>query len=391
MLRLFSHEMGRPARLIVLLISLSIIEIFIWNNGGSVRPITSLCSAFLLFYAIEHLVPSLTEDIRRASLKPSTGWKLLVVVSVVLLTLNSGIVHAADKALDQFPYDEFGSWAEWVTGALQGIIAVAACYIAWVTYSFMRNQAIQLALKNFIDTVRQVTRGTTREIRFTNVDSPDITACFENLLLLGLRPHELAQVIKWLSSVGGLSTLEFKWGTGQIPTEDNGLPKRDPYGPPEATPHSIRLVRLDQLGRAMKGRSLAKQDLAAVDFSHAVLEEFNFSDCYLVGATFAFAKLRQVNFQRADLQEVVFFLPAQRKPSLLPIGREKGKTVGCATVDDCSFQGAIIPARQFVFLARTATGRTKSTLASAVVVMSDGRKRTGREVLQELEQRPLSK
>lgn len=382
--KVFRHKMGRPARLLVLLVSLSLIEIFAWNSGGGAHPITATCSAFVLFYSIERLFPSSIGTIPKNLFTPTMGWRLLAAVSVVLLILNSGMVQAADQALDQFPYDEFGSWAEWVTGIFQGIMAVAACYIAWVTYSFMRNQAIQLALKNFIDTVRQVTKGTTREVRFTNADSPDITACFENLLLLDLRPHELAQVVKWLSSVGGLSTLEFKWGTGQIPTEDNGLPKRDPYGPAEATPYSIRLVRLDQLGRAMKGRSLAKQDLAQVDFSHAVLEDFNFSYCYLAEATFAFATLKRVNFQGANLKDAIFFLPP-RKRQMLPFTREDKRSVGCAVVEDCSFHKATLSARQFVYLAKTSTGTTKGTLGSATVIMKDGTERSGKEVLAELQ------
>lgn len=98
-----------------------------------------------LMFSLQVILPTIKSWVQhyltvqeRRSLLGGLGF----VLAIGALAHYLGVYSSLKYWLNQFKYDEFGSWAEWVGALGQIMIAVLAVYVAWQQYVISKDLTI---------------------------------------------------------------------------------------------------------------------------------------------------------------------------------------------------------------------------------------------------------
>lgn len=207
-----------------------------------------------------------------------------------------GFYDALSRWLNQFKYDEFGSWAEWVGAVGQIAIAILAVYVAWSQYVISKDLTIQQ---------NRITQQQTIDAYFQGIS--DLALDEEGLLEDWPQERAIAEgrtaaILSSVDGAGKAKILRFlsqsKLLTPIMRDRFLGRPILDGVGGyAEDRAAGVRVVNL---GVMLAGADLSGQDLRWTDLSDANLVRANLSHCDLVKANLSRTILYEANLQEAD-------------------------------------------------------------------------------------------
>jgi hypothetical protein len=298
--------------------------------------------------------PALMPRIRRFFRSRDSVWALVLFVCGILLLFQLGIITAVDVWLDEFPFDEFGSWGEWFGGLTAAIATWVARQTLWTT----RNLTAQTLLQDYLRDLKEIAVED-GVVQFTPIQAELLRGGFETLCLAELVPAELARVFRMVQRIRGFSALSRDRRTTQI-NQDDGYPLiAAPSTEPDKT---IRLIALEEMEEVLMGKGLPGQHVPNIDFRYALLTDFNLRKANLKGANFALSTLTQVNFSEACLIGAKFY-----DGSSEPHRMEGGSG---AEVMNCDFTNALLNEDQARYLLMHACHSTRRTLLDAKVIIA---------------------
>ncbi|MGL5077726.1 MAG: pentapeptide repeat-containing protein, partial [Waterburya sp.] len=214
-----------------------------------------------------------------------------------------GVYDNVGNWLNQFKYDEFGSWAEWVGALGQISIAILAVYVAWAQYVISKDLTIQqnrITQQQTIDTYFQGISDLTLNDEGLLEDWPQERAIAEGRtasILSSIDENGKAKVIRFLSQSRFLTPLKRDNLLGRAILDGSG-------GYSEDRIYGIRVV---DLGVMLAGAYLVGQDLRWADLSDANMVRANLSHCDLIKANLARTVLYEANLAGADMKGTRLF------------------------------------------------------------------------------------
>ncbi|MEM7760265.1 MAG: pentapeptide repeat-containing protein [Cyanobacteria bacterium P01_A01_bin.40] len=214
-----------------------------------------------------------------------------------------GIYRNIGSWLNQFKYDEFGSWADWIGALGQISIAILAVYVAWAQYVISRDLTIQqnrITQQQTIDTYFQGISDLTLNDEGLLEDWPQERAVAEGRtasILSSIDENGKAKVIRFLSQSRLLTPLKRDNRLGRPMLDGSG-------GYTEDRPYGTRVI---DLGVMLAGAYLVGQDLRWTDLSEANMVRANLSQCDLVKANLARTVLYEGNLAGADIKGTRLF------------------------------------------------------------------------------------
>jgi uncharacterized protein YjbI with pentapeptide repeats len=239
-----------------------------------------------------------------------------------------GVYSNLGNWLNQFKYDEFGSWAEWVAGIGQIAIAILAVYVAWAQYVISKDLTIQqnrITQQQTIDTYFQGISDLTLNDEGLLEDWPQERAIAEGRtasILASIDENGKAKVIRFLSQSRLLTPLKRDNRLGRAILDGSG-------GYSEDRVYGIRVV---DLGVMLAGAYLVGQDLRWADLSDANMVRANLSHCDLIKANLARTVLYEANLAGADIKGTRLFYgsieTATPRSITTPPDYETGKHTG---------------------------------------------------------------
>lgn len=294
-----------------------------------------------LLLALQVLLPSLQDWIRQY-LTPQERRSVIAagsfVLAIAVLGKYFGFYDAVSHWLNQFKYDEFGSWAEWVGALGQIMIAMLAVYVAWAQYVISKDLTIQqnrITQQQTIDAYFQGVSDLALNEEGMLEDWPQERAFAEGrtaAILASVDASGKAKILRFLSQSRLLSPLRRDYYLGRPIFDGLG-------GYQEDRVHGIRVINLSVM---LVAADLRGQDLRWVDLSDIYLIRANLRDGDLVKTNFARAVLYEANLEGADVKGTRFFYgPAQsaspRSRTQVP-NYETGEYTG-AVVEKVNFTG----------------------------------------------------
>ena len=300
-------------------------------------------SVVAVMIALQVLLPStrawlqryLTPQERRTLIG---GFSLFVAVGV--LAYYVGGYETIGKFLNQFKYDEFGSWAEWVGALGQIMIALLAVYVAWQQYVISRDLTIQqnrITQQQTIDAFFQGVSELALNQEGMLEDWPQERAFAEGrtaAILAGVDSTGKAKILRFLSQSRLLTPLRRDHYLGRPIFDGLG-------GYQEDREQGIRVINL---GVMLVAADLTGQDLRWVDLSEVYLIRANLFQADLVKTNFARTVLFEANLAGADLKGTRFFYgsldnatPRSRHHHQTP-NYQTGEYTG-AVVENVNFRG----------------------------------------------------
>lgn len=266
-----------------------------------------LTGALLAFtFAIIQLIPSALEWIRlfltpqeRKTLAGFVG----LILSTAILFKYLGVYHRIDLWLNQFKYDEFGSWAEWVGALGQILIAVLAVYVAWQQYVISKDLTIQQ---------NRITQQQTIDAYFQGIsdlvlgpdglleDWPQERAIAEGrtaAILGSVDSSGKSKILRFLSRSCLISPLRRDAHLGRPILDGSGGYEEDRQ----------RGMRVINLGVVLAGCNFQKEDLRWIDLSEANMVRADLSLCDLIKTNLSRTILYEANLKGADLKAVRLF------------------------------------------------------------------------------------
>lgn len=225
-------------------------------------------------------------------------------ISAIAGLLNYlGVYRNISSWLNQFKYDEFGSWADWIGALGQISIAILAVYVAWAQYVISRDLTIQqnrITQQQTIDTYFQGISDLTLNEEGLLEDWPQERAIAEGRtasILSSIDENGKAKVIRFLSQSRLLTPLQRDNRLGRPMLDGSGGYSEDrPYG-----------TRVIDLGVMLAGAYLVGQDLRWTELSEANMVRANLSQCDLVKANLARTVLYEGNLADADIKGTRLF------------------------------------------------------------------------------------
>jgi uncharacterized protein YjbI with pentapeptide repeats len=214
-----------------------------------------------------------------------------------------GLYRNLGDWLNQFKYDEFGSWAEWIGALGQISIAILAVYVAWAQYVISKDLTIQqnrITQQQTIDTYFQGISDLTLNDEGLLEDWPQERAIAEGRtasILSSIDENGKAKVIRFLSQSRFLTPLKRDNRLGRAILDGSG-------GYSEDRNYGIRVV---DLGVMLAGAYLVGQDLRWADLSDANMVRANLSHCDLIKANLARTVLYEANLAGADMKGTRLF------------------------------------------------------------------------------------
>ncbi|MEM8673332.1 MAG: pentapeptide repeat-containing protein [Cyanobacteria bacterium P01_G01_bin.67] len=225
-------------------------------------------------------------------------------ISAIAGLLNYlGVYRNIGSWLNQFKYDEFGSWADWIGALGQISIAILAVYVAWAQYVISRDLTIQqnrITQQQTIDTYFQGISDLTLNDEGLLEDWPQERAVAEGRtasILSSIDENGKAKVIRFLSQSRLLTPLKRDNRLGRPMLDGSG-------GYTEDRPYGTRVI---DLGVMLAGAYLVGQDLRWTDLSEANMVRANLSQCDLVKANLARTVLYEGNLAGADIKGTRLF------------------------------------------------------------------------------------
>ena len=214
-----------------------------------------------------------------------------------------GIYQIIRNWLNQFKYDEFGSWAEWVGALGQIMIAILAVYVAWAQYVISKDLTLQQ---------NRITQQQTIDTYFQGVS--DLVLNGEGMLEDWPQERSIAEgrtaaILSSVDGIGKAKILRFlsqsRLLTPLMRDSRLGRPMLDGIGGyAEDRAYGVRVINL---GVMLAGANLSNQDLRWTDLSEANLVRANLSGCDLVKANLSRTIFYDANLQGADLKSTRLF------------------------------------------------------------------------------------
>ncbi|MDJ0658551.1 MAG: pentapeptide repeat-containing protein [Crocosphaera sp.] len=217
-----------------------------------------------------------------------------------------GIYQAIGNWLNQFKYDEFGSWAEWVGALGQIMIAMLAVYVAWAQYVISKDLTLQQ---------NRITQQQTIDTYFQGIS--DLVLDGEGMLEDWPQERSIAEgrtaaILSSVDGIGKAKILRFlsqsRLLTPLMRDSRLGRPMLDGFGGyAEDRAYGVRVINL---GVMLAGANLSHQDLRWTDLSEANMVRANLSGCDLVKANLSRTVLYDANLKGADLKSTRLFYGA---------------------------------------------------------------------------------
>lgn len=266
-----------------------------------------LTGALLAFtFAVIQVIPNAIEWIR-FFLTPQERKTLVAFVGLILSTAilfkYLGVYHRIGLWLNQFKYDEFGSWAEWVGALGQILIAVLAVYVAWQQYVISKDLTIQQ---------NRITQQQTIDAYFQGIsdlvlgpdglleDWPQERAIAEGrtaAILGSVDSSGKSKILRFLSRSRLISPLRRDAHLGRPILDGSGGYQDDrEFG-----------MRVINLGVVLAGCNFHKEDLRWIDLSEANMVRADLSLCDLIKTNLSRTILYEANLKGADLKAVRLF------------------------------------------------------------------------------------
>ncbi|MBL1209544.1 pentapeptide repeat-containing protein, partial [Geminocystis sp. GBBB08] len=286
---------------IILSLLVAIIGIFSGNHWFG---LVGSCLAFC--FALIQVIPYIQEWIR-FFLTPQERQTLVAGVGLVLASAilghYLGVYHRISLWLNQFKYDEFGSWAEWVGALGQIMIAILAVYVAWQQYVISKDLTIQQ---------NRITQQQTIDAYFQGIsdlvlgpdglleDWPQERAIAEGrtaAILSSVDASGKAKILRFLSRSRLITPLRRDSHLGRPILDGSGGYEEDrAFG-----------TRVINLGVVLAGCNFTGQDLRWIDLSEANMVRVDLSKCDLIKSNLSRTILYEGNLERADLKAVKLF------------------------------------------------------------------------------------
>jgi uncharacterized protein YjbI with pentapeptide repeats len=214
-----------------------------------------------------------------------------------------GVYDNISGWLNQFKYDEFGSWADWVGALGQISIAILAVYVAWAQYVISKDLTIQqnrITQQQTIDTYFQGISDLTLNDEGLLEDWPQERAIAEGrtaAILSSVDEMGKSKILRFLSQSRLLTPLKRDNRLGRAILDGSG-------GYAEDRPYGTRVI---DLGVMLAGANLTGQDLRWTDLSDANMVRANLSKADLVKANLCRTVLYEANLAGADLKGACLF------------------------------------------------------------------------------------
>ena len=265
-------------------------------------------------------------------LTPTERRNILAFIGFILacagLLKYLGLYKAISSWLNQFKYDEFGSWADWVGALGQISIAILAVYVAWAQYVISKDLTIQQ---------NRITQQQTIDAYFQGIsdlalnddgfleDWPQERAIAEGRtasILSSVDSVGKAKILRFLSQSRLLTPLRRDTFLGRPILDGTG-------GYAEDRAYGVRVI---DLGVMLAVCNLAGQDLRWTDLSEANMVRANLSKCDLVKANLSRTVLYEANLIGADLKSTRLFYgsieTASPRSRTVPPDYETGEYTG---------------------------------------------------------------
>ncbi len=228
---------------------------------------------------------------------------LVFTLAIAGLANYLGLYQRIGNWLNQFKYDEFGSWAEWVGALGQIMIALLAVYVAWAQYVISKDLTLQQ---------NRITQQQTIDTYFQGIS--DLVLNGEGMLEDWPQERSIAEgrtaaILSSVDEVGKAKILRFlsqsKLLTPLMRDSRLGRPMLDGVGGyAEDRPRGVRVI---DLGVMLAGAKLSGQDLRWTDLSEANMVRADLSWCDLLKGNLSRTVLYDANLKGADLKGTRLF------------------------------------------------------------------------------------
>lgn len=285
-----------------ILVSLGISFLGLWFNNYWLG---ALGSIFAFFFSLITVIPAvqiwLTNFLTHQERQTLISFIGLSLASLIL-AYYLGIYQKLGFWLNQFKYDEFGSWAEWVGALGQISIAVLAVYVAWQQYVISKDLTIQqnrITQQQTIDTYFQGISDLVLGPDGLLEDWPQERAIAEGrtaAILSSVDDSGKAKILRFLSKSRLLTPLRRDSHLGRPILDGSGGYAEDRQG-----------MRVINLGVVLAGSNLMGQDLRWVDLTDANMVRVNLNQSELVKANLSRTILFEAHLEQANLKGVRLF------------------------------------------------------------------------------------
>lgn len=286
---------------ILISLILSFVGLFVGNNW------LGFIGAILAFtFASIQIIPFALQWVR-FFLSPQERQTVISSIGLILAALilgrYLGVYHQVSLWLNQFKYDEFGSWAEWVGALGQIMIAILAVYVAWQQYVISKDLTIQQ---------NRITQQQTIDAYFQGISDlvlgPDglledwpqerVIAEGRTAAILGsVDASGKSKILRFLSRSRLITPLKRDSHLGRpILDGAGGYAEDRQYG-----------VRVINLGVVLAGCYLAEQDLRWTDLSEANMVRADLSKSDLAKANLSRTILYEADLKEADFKGTKLF------------------------------------------------------------------------------------
>jgi uncharacterized protein YjbI with pentapeptide repeats len=285
------------------------------------NPWLGLTGAFALFViSVVVLLPSLlilSRNLLNAQERKTILAAISFLIAIGVLAKYLGVYQRITAWLNQFKYDEFGSWAEWVGALGQIMIAMLAVYVAWEQYIISKDLTIQQ---------NRITQQQTIDAYFQGVS--DLALNDEGLLEDWPQERAIAEgrtaaIFSSVDSSGKAKILRFlsrsRFITPLLRDNHLGRPILDGQG--NYAEDRLNGLRVINLGVILAGTDLAGQDLRWTDLSEANMVRANLFKSDLVKANLSRTILYEANLACSDFKGTRLFYGSWETAS--PRGRHE--------------------------------------------------------------------
>ena len=267
--------------------------------GLSGAIVAFLLSLRIIFPSVKDWIAKFLTPAERRTFVGFIGFFLAVAGLLKYL----GFYQLIGNWLNQFKYDEFGSWAEWVGALGQILIAILAVYVAWEQYVISRDLTIQqnrITQQQTIDTYFQGISDLALNDEGLLEDWPQERTIADGrtaAILSSVDALGKAKILRFLSQSRLLTPLMRDRHLGRPILDGSG-------GYAEDRAYGLRVINL---GVMLAGTNLAGTDLRWTDLSDANMVRANLSNCDLVKANLSRTILYEANLKGADLKGTRLF------------------------------------------------------------------------------------
>ena len=287
----------------MLLISLVVMGIGLWFNISLLGILGALGALLLSLGVVINSIGSLITKFLTPSERRNVLAFIGFISAIAALLKYLGFFNSIGNWLNNFAYDEFGSWAEWVGALGQISIAILAVYVAWAQYIISRDLTIQqnrITQQQTIDSYFQGISDLTINDEGLLEDWPQERAIAEGrtaAILSSVDEIGKAKILRFLSKSRLLTPLKRDNRLGRPMLDGTGGYAQDRL-------HGTRVI---DLGVILAGADLSYQDLRWTDLSNANMVRTNLSHTDLVKANLSRTVLYEANLTEADLKGTILF------------------------------------------------------------------------------------